>query len=92
MSEYVVSIETTATGVTLAGPAYVSGFVLTGGSDAASAVIYDHATAASGTIVATIKVAAASTNSILFNSPMYVRNGLYMTITGTAPKAYTYYS
>lgn len=59
---------------------------LTGGSDAATLIVYDN-TAGSGTILC--KLAAAAGVSVTFFpcAPVRANTGMYATLTGTAPSA-----
>jgi hypothetical protein len=59
---------------------------LVAGSDATSIIIYDNPSAASGTVIANVKVVAADTRQIFFYSP--ITAGLYADITGTGAIAY----
>lgn len=56
-----------------------------GGSDAATATVYDNASAASGTVLMKVTAAANTTVSVPFTSPVDALNGLYVAITGTSP-------
>ena len=78
----------TADGAIKAAPGALCSVVLTGGSDAATLVLYDNASAASGTVLLTLKAAAAT--SIVFTPAQAaaVGKGIYADITGTAAAAY----
>lgn len=72
------------------GPGSIDSVLLTAGSDAATLIIYDN-TAASGTVVATLKAAA---NTCFQWSPRghVLSKGAYGDITGTSPEAVIVYS
>ena len=58
--------------------------VLTDGTNAATAIIYDNASAASGTVLAKVIVAGADRVAhIAFDSPVEASNGIYLDIGGT---------
>lgn len=60
------------------------GFTLreTGGTNGATVRIFDHASAASGTLLATVSLAAGQ-SSFEFHAGMYAGNGIYIDTGGT---------
>jgi len=72
------------------GPGILYGLVLTGGSDAATLIVYDN-TAGSGTVI--IKLSAATNITVSVDLPMGVAFGVgaYAALTGTAPSASAFY-
>lgn len=73
-----------ADGAIRAQPCTLTCVQLIGGSDAATVVIYDNPSAASGTVLAKLKVAAETSVSVSFESPVLANYGLYADVTGTA--------
>lgn len=62
--------------------------VSTDGVNAATVTIYDNASAASGQVLAEVKVPGASlSDNIAFNSFLVANKGLYCSISGTGAKA-----
>jgi hypothetical protein len=84
------TIELTASGAVKATPGHVLSVVLTGGSDAASVILYD-AASATGTKLVTLKVAAGA--SVVYCPPRSIPFGTacYAGITGTSPAIYVQY-
>ena len=82
------STEVTADAIVSAVPGALCAVLLTGGSDAATIILYDNASAASGTILATLKAAANVTVSFCPANPLAVSKGIYADITGTVMSAY----
>ncbi len=77
-----------ADGVVSANSGQLVGVLLTAAGDAATVVLYDNASAASGVVLATLK-AAANTSAVWQPSIPYVAsNGIYADVTGTTPAAY----
>ncbi len=68
--------------------------LLSDASNAASVVVYDNASAASGTKVGFMTVPASTTapNSIIFNYPIMCSNGIYADVTGTGATYIILYS
>jgi hypothetical protein len=87
MQEPCTSSGSLAVGTTavLAKPGLLHSVILNPGSAASTITVYDNASAASGTVLASL-VAAASTSSVSvsFNSPIYSVNGLTVVVAGTA--------
>lgn len=62
------------------------------GTNAATVILYDNATAASGNELAKIVVDAGLTEaSIVFNHPVEALNGIYADLTGTGAACIVYY-
>lgn len=80
----VTQVEKTSSAAVKSTPGMLCGVVLTGGSDAASVIIYDN-TAGSGTILLTLK--AAANTSIIWTpaQPVSAGTGIYAALTGTSP-------
>lgn len=57
--------------------------VETGGSNAATVRIYDHASAASGTLIGAANLAAGGSADVALNKPVRVSNGIYVDVGGT---------
>lgn len=72
------------------GPGLFFGVLLTGGSDAATIVLYDN-TSATGTILATVKAAINTTAVWTPAVPYAFGTGIYADVTGTAMAAYVVY-
>ena len=70
----------------------INAITLIGGSTASSVVVYDNASAASGTVVGK---ATQSTNlvttHIIFENPVVCENGIFVDITGTAAECIIYF-
>lgn len=65
----------------------------TDGTNAATVVIYDNATAASGKIIGTFACPGATLNrDVIFNEPVRVYNGIYASISGTGASCNVYFS
>lgn len=80
--------EVTATGTAKTGNGKLLGGVLTGGSDAATATIYDN-TAASGSKLRTVKAAANTTVSLgVPQGGIRFGTGLHVVLAGTGPLLY----
>lgn len=62
------------------------------GTNAASLIIYDNASAASGTVLAKItQLATARLTHIIFENPVFAENGIYADVTGTGAEYIVYY-
>lgn len=72
---------------------YLNGLlVVTDGTNTATVIVYDNASAASGTILAKLVVAGASnTSSFLPVRGIQASNGLYVSISGTGAAAQVLY-
>lgn len=68
--------------------------VLTDGANAATVVVYDNASAASGTVLAKIIVAAADRSAVFspHDEGIVVNNGIYLDITGTGAEAIVHFN
>ena len=76
--------EQNASAVILAVPSKLFSVILCSGDDAATLKIYDNASAASGTIMAQIKVGVANDSAgAAFATPLDARLGIYCAVTGT---------
>lgn len=65
------------------------------GTNACSAIVYDNASAASGTVLAKVLLPASSTVlslPIIFNAPVAALNGIYVDVTGTGAAYEVYFS
>ena len=73
----------TADGVITAMPARIHSVVLAGGSDASSVIVYDNASAASGTVL--VKLVALTGDCQVYHTPngLQANNGIYIDVTGT---------
>ena len=80
--------EITADGAVLARNGQLVAVLLTAGSDAATIVLYDNPSAASGTVLATLKAAANTTAQWSPVAPYAAANGIFADVTGTSPTAY----
>lgn len=74
--------HTTATADVVTTSAVLRGVVLTGGADAATAVI--KAGGSSGTVILTVAAAIATTVSVPI-ADVYCAGGIHVTLTGTTP-------
>lgn len=63
------------------GDAYLKSVVLTGGSDAATAVV--KAGGSGGTTILTVKAAINTTVAVPLDGDVYCADGIHVTITGT---------
>lgn len=62
------------------------------GTNAASLILYDNASAASGTVLAKVtQLATARLTHILFDNPVFAENGIYADVTGTGAEYIVYY-
>lgn len=82
----------TADGVVKASTGLLCSVLLTAGDGAAaSIVLYDNASAASGAILATLKAAQGTTAQWSPGAAYPCANGIYADITGTGAAAYVVY-
>lgn len=66
--------------------------LITDGINTASLLIYDNASAASGTVVVKVTAAAAqNTVHLVFENPVVVENGIYADVTGTGAGYIVFY-
>jgi hypothetical protein len=81
----VASKNATAATTVKSGPGALCSVVLTSGADAASVTVYDN-TAASGTILCKLAVAAGATTAVFAPAqPLAAGKGIHFAITGTTP-------
>jgi hypothetical protein len=85
--------KSTASGdAVLAGRRVIKKVVLTGGSDAATVIIFSGVSQAVGVDVGKIAVPAGTTKELCFdNDSQIFETGLSLTVTGTSPVVYTHY-
>ena len=83
-------VEKTENGAVKSNPGAVISVVLTGGSDAATLILYDN-TAASGTKLVTLKAAANTTVPYVPPRSFSFGKGCFAALTGTSPAAYIQY-
>jgi hypothetical protein len=65
-------------------PGLLHGYsLISNGTDAATLVIYDNASAASGTAIgkATLPASAVGSKDVIFSSPIVCNNGIYADVT-----------
>lgn len=69
-------------------------YVISDATNVASVVVYDNASAASGTALAKLSIAASTTapQYIVFNDPITASNGIYVDVSGTGANYIIYYS
>lgn len=72
-----------ADGVICADPCVIYHAHLTAGADAANAILYNNASAASGTVI--VELGAVATAGDYVEMGVYCSNGIYADVTGTAP-------
>ena len=66
--------------------------LITDGTNAASIILYDNASAASGKELAKVTAAGAdNTKHILFENPVRAENGIYADVTGTGAGYIVYF-
>ena len=75
----------TATGAVTTKAGCLSSIILTAGADAASIVLHDNPSAASGVKILEVKAALGTTTVVDLSSPLVYSKGLYATVTGTTP-------
>ena len=62
------------------------------GTNAASVLLYDNASAASGTVLAKVTaLTGQGTVHIIFENPVFAQNGIYADVTGTNAGYVVYY-
>jgi len=86
------SMTRSTNGVVKAAPGMLGGVVLTAGSDAATAVVYDSSSEASGPILCRLAAAANTTSPVVFVDEVAVSKGLYAAVTGTGASVSLYYA
>lgn len=70
-------------------PAVYRGFTVveTGGSSTATVRIYDHASAASGTLIGAVNLAAGGAADVSLNIGVWCENGIYVDVGGSGTVA-----
>lgn len=83
----------TADAVIAAGKNRINAITLLGdGTNAASVILYDNATAASGTVLAKVtQLATGRLTHIIFENPVIADNGIYADVTGTGAEYIVYF-
>lgn len=70
----------------------INAITLIGGSTASSVILYDNASAASGTVLAKVTQGTnLVTTHIVFENPVVCENGIYANVTGTGAEYIVYY-
>lgn len=69
-------------------------WLISDASNAASIIIYDNASAASGIVLAKLSIPASTTapQYITFNQPITANKGIFADVTGTGANYIVYYS
>ena len=66
--------------------------LLTDGTNAASVILYDNASAASGTVLGKVKATGAQLiQHVIFENPVFASDGIYADVTGTGAEYIVYY-
>jgi hypothetical protein len=66
--------------------------LITDGTNAASVVLYDNASAASGTVLAKVTASGAqNTVHVIFDNPVLAQSGVYADVTGTGAEYIVYF-
>ncbi len=82
----------TADAVIATGRNRINAITLIGGSTASSVIVYDNASAASGTVLAKATQATnLVTTHIVFENPIVAENGLYADVAGTGAEYIIYF-
>lgn len=81
------SLVTAASALIKTGPGVLHAVTLSGGSDAATLILYHEVAGAGDALWATIKAAANTTVHVEFPGGLAFGVGLYAALTGTAPSA-----
>ena len=70
----------------------INAVTLIGGSTASSVILYDNASAASGTVLAKLTQATnLGMTHVLFENPVFAENGIYADVDGTGAEYIVYY-
>jgi hypothetical protein len=70
----------------------INAITLIGGSTASSVIVYDNASAASGTVLGKATQATSGvTTHVLFENPVVAEDGIYADVTGTGAEYIIYY-
>lgn len=85
--------ELTSSQAVLAAPGAIAVVSVTAdGTNAADVIVYDNPSAASGTVLAHVKVKATDVFDMLhLTVPAVANNGIYVSISGTGAKAVIHY-
>ena len=68
--------------------------LISDGTNACDVAVYDHPSAASGTVVGKVAIGAASlkkTEHVVFENPVLCEDGIYADVTGTGANYIVYY-
>jgi hypothetical protein len=66
--------------------------LLTDGTNAGTVIVYDNATAASGTVLAKVRCTGAELiQHVIFENPVIAQNGIYADVTGTGAEYIVYF-
>jgi hypothetical protein len=84
--------DLTVDAVVKAAPGGLVAVSLTAAGDQATLILYDNASAASGTKLVTLKAAANTTQTWTPSSPQVVSLGIYADLSGTTPVATVLYT
>jgi len=80
----VASSTKASSGAVKASPGMLAGVILAAGSDTATVIIYDNASAGSGTVLAKLTAVTNTSASVIFPAPVVASKGIYAALTGTA--------
>lgn len=82
----------TADAVIATGKNRINAVTLIGGSTASSVILYDNASAASGTVLAkATQPTSGVTTHIIFDNPIMAHAGIYADVTGTSAEYIVYF-
>ena len=68
--------------------------LISDGTNVCDVVVYDHPSAASGTVVGKVSIGASSlkkTEHVVFENPVLCEDGIYADVTGTGANYIVYY-
>lgn len=86
-------LQTADGGGAITQPCYLHAVTIVPAAAASSIVLYDNATAASGTVLAKVQgVANGETVTQMFDNPVFCSNGIYGDVTGASAAFIFYYS
>ncbi len=82
----------TADGVVVDRPTLLCGIAINAAAANVTAILYDNASAASGTVLAKLQVDSTTVKSkqVWFDRPVKAFNGIYLDISGTGAEAIVY--
>lgn len=86
------SIGVTAATVVSNSPSALHSIILTAAAAAATIIVYDSASAASGTVLASLTVLTGTSASVPFHCPLNCLKGITVAVTGVAATAFLSYS